>query len=163
MRILLLFSWRTSDMCAFFSHRSMDVLRLCKPLDRFSCYISPRAHRSVQVARENPSAGINLTLSAQERLDVNLSTTFIELVLAMMKAWGPVSVQNLEASRGSYAPYRIKNLTGTAIHIWADSDSAAGESSAVRISDGQTVDWRFEDWKTMREVCLLINPMSPHR
>lgn len=106
---------------------------------------------SVSVARESPSAGINLTLSAQERLDVNLSTTFIELVLAMMKAWGQVSVQSLEASRGSYAPYRIKNLTGTAIHIWADSDSAAGENSAVRISDGQTVDWRFEDWKTMRE------------
>jgi vacuolar protein sorting-associated protein 13A/C len=107
-----------------------------------------------------------LSLSARERLDLNISSTFIELALATLNTWlqeGSDGV--LHAARGAYAPYRIRNQTGSPILVWSESDNASGNSAdAVKILNDQIIDWRFDDWKTMREVCfalpLLINLLS---
>ena len=99
-----------------------------------------------------------MSLSARERLDLNISSTFVELALAMLNTLfqaGNDAV--LHAARGAYAPYRIRNQTGTPILVWSESDNAASSSvDAVKILNDQIIDWRFDDWKTMREVRVSL-------
>jgi len=107
-----------------------------------------------KVLKDSPSGALKVTLSSQERLDLNISTTFTELAITTMNMLGKEKEQVLSKARGSYAPYRIQNCTGSAICIWSDTDGSgnANDPAAVKIAHDQTVDWRFDDWKTMREV-----------
>lgn len=95
-------------------------------------------------------------LSSRERLDLNVSTTFTELAITTMNMLGKEGEHALAKARGSYAPYRIQNRTGSPIFIWADTDGSGGanDPAAVKVANDQTIDWRFDDWKTMREVLL---------
>ncbi|KAJ7181657.1 vacuolar protein sorting-associated protein 13 [Mycena crocata] len=100
-----------------------------------------------------PSNGMSLTLSSRERLDLNLTTTFAELAINTLNVWAKQGDYVLQKARGSYAPYRISNRTGSPILIWADVDGSASakDVTAVKIPNDETVDWRFHDWLTMRE------------
>jgi vacuolar protein sorting-associated protein 13A/C len=89
------------------------------------------------------------------RLNVNLSTAFIELALEMLNSLSRESEHLLQKARGSRAPYRIRNLTGITLHLWPNAGRAAGRGNATVINDGETIDWRFDDWRTMREVSPL--------
>ncbi|KAF8974033.1 vacuolar protein sorting-associated protein 13 [Flammula alnicola] len=108
---------------------------------------------TIAVAKESPTGGIDLTLSARERLDLNISTTFVELALTTLNTWSKEGELVLQKARGTYAPYRIRNQTGAPIFIWSDLDSTANpkDVDAVKILHDQAIDWRFDDWKTMRE------------
>lgn len=110
---------------------------------------------TLSVAKDDPSqqGGMHASLSSRERLDVNLSATFAELALTTAKMWSTEGETVLRRARGSYAPYRIRNRTGSPIFIWADHDSSTDtkDVAAVRVQNDETVDWRFDDWKTMRE------------
>ncbi|CAK5280530.1 unnamed protein product [Mycena citricolor] len=99
------------------------------------------------------STGIGITLSSRERLDLNLTATFAELAITTANAWTQQGEFVLKKERGSYAPYRINNRTGSSIFIWPDVDgsTSAKDVAAVKIPNDETVDWRFDDWKTMRE------------
>jgi vacuolar protein sorting-associated protein 13A/C len=101
-----------------------------------------------------------VTLSARERLDINLSTTFAELALTTMRMWGKEGERVLQKARGSYAPYRIRNRTGSSIFIWSDLDGSSkiATEGVVQIANFQTLDWRFDDWKTLREVLPIQTP-----
>jgi vacuolar protein sorting-associated protein 13A/C len=57
----------------------------------------------------------------------------------------------LTKPRGSEAPYRIHNQTGYPLHIWAASESQGESSMAMKLQDGETAPWRFEEWEKMRE------------
>jgi vacuolar protein sorting-associated protein 13A/C len=107
-----------------------------------------------QVLKDSPTGGLKVTLSSRERLDLNISTTFMELAITTMNMLGKEKEQVLSKARGSYAPYRIQNRTGSAICIWSDTDSSGNtnDPATVKILHDQTVDWRFDDWKAMREV-----------
>ncbi|KAG6890404.1 hypothetical protein C0995_008758 [Termitomyces sp. Mi166 len=102
---------------------------------------------------KDATSGTSIALSARERLDVNLSTTFAELVTTSMKLWGIEGDHSLQKPRGTYAPYRIRNRTGSAILVWSDMDNSLGskDPGVLKIPNDQIVDWRFDDWKTMRE------------
>ncbi|KAF9459895.1 vacuolar protein sorting-associated protein 13 [Collybia nuda] len=107
---------------------------------------------TITVAKENAS-GTTFTLSARERLDLNISTTFAELAVTTFKMWGKEGEQVLLKARGTYAPYRIRNRTGASILVWSDLDGSmnASDIPALEITNDETIDWRFDDWKTMRE------------
>jgi vacuolar protein sorting-associated protein 13A/C len=111
-----------------------------------------------KISRASSSDGLHLSLSARERLDLNISSTFVELALATLNTWfqeGSDAV--LSAARGAYAPYRIRNQTGSPILVWSESDNAASSSAAaVKILNDEIIDWRFDDWKTMREVYFAL-------
>lgn len=92
---------------------------------------------------------MTIKMASNERLNVNVTTTLIELVLATVKMIGEEGERVLKSARGSYAPYRIWNRTGASICVWNDVD---GDIDAKQIPHGKTIDWRFDDWKTMREV-----------
>lgn len=97
------------------------------------------------------------TLSAKDRLNLNMSMTFVELALATAKMFGQEGERMLRRARGSYAPYKIRNRTGCSIHVWADADGITSiqDNAMTEIPHDKTIDWRFDDWKTMREVCAL--------
>jgi vacuolar protein sorting-associated protein 13A/C len=109
-----------------------------------------------QVSRTNANSSLLLSLSAQERLDVNISTIFAELALDLANTLSSQGEALLSKARGSYAPYRIKNHTGSSIYVWSDSDGSSdvNELNSTMIEDGKSIDWWFDDWKTMREVHL---------
>ncbi|KAF9270221.1 DUF1162-domain-containing protein [Marasmius fiardii PR-910] len=108
---------------------------------------------SITASRVTPTSELNLKLEARERLDLNLSTTFAELAITTWNMWSKEGEYILQNARGSYAPYRIRNRTGSPIFIWADDDNndLLDNSAGVQIANEQIVDWRFDDWKTMRE------------
>lgn len=93
-------------------------------------------------------------MAARERLDLNLSTTFAELATTSINMWGRERELVMQKDRGSYAPYRIRNRTGSPLFIWSDNDTNSGvqESNVVKLNHDQIIDWRFDDWKKMREV-----------
>ena len=97
-------------------------------------------------------------MTSNERLNVNLSTAFIELTLETLNSLSRESEHLLQKARGSCAPYRIRNLTGITLHLWSGAGRGAGggRSNVTAVNDGQTIDWRFDDWRTMREVSSLI-------
>ncbi|KAI0639418.1 vacuolar protein sorting-associated protein 13 [Trametes polyzona] len=108
---------------------------------------------TASVAKESPTGGMKMSISATQRLDVNLTMTFVELALATSKMLGAEGERMLQKARGSYAPYRIWNRTGYPLFIWSDTDGNHNnkETTAKQVANGKTIDWRFDDWKTMRE------------
>jgi hypothetical protein len=132
------------------SVRPLDVYCLCTRHNRLNNLLL----NFLQVAKDSVSAGLTIAVSARERLNVNISTKFVGLALDLLNTFTTQGEAILSSARGSYAPYRIRNQTGSPIHVWADSDGSNDTSSlnATKIENGHAVDWRFDDWKTMREV-----------
>lgn len=112
-----------------------------------------------QVAKDQVTGGLTTTFSAKECLNLNISMTFVELALATAKMFGQDGERVLRRARGSYAPYRIRNRTGCSIYVWSDVDGSSSiqDAAMTEIAHDKTVDWRFDDWKTMREVRVLLN------
>ncbi|KAG1757583.1 vacuolar protein sorting-associated protein 13 [Suillus lakei] len=108
---------------------------------------------TLSVGRDQRSSEFKVSVSAQERLDLNVSTTFVELAVTSASVWGKEGQVLLQKARGSFAPYRIRNRTGSPLFVWSDDDASrsSNDASAIKIANDQTVDWRFDDWKTMRE------------
>ncbi|PFH54473.1 hypothetical protein AMATHDRAFT_72271 [Amanita thiersii Skay4041] len=109
------------------------------------------------VTRDGISGGIGYSLTSRERLDLNVSAAFVELVSSTLKVWSREGTQVLQKGRGMYAPYRIRNRTGVTLDVWPDTlgGSDVQEISAVKLSADQTIDWRFDDWRTTREHVSL--------
>ena len=78
--------------------------------------------------------------------------------MTTLTMWGKEGEQVLQKARGTYAPYRIRNCTGLAIFVWSDIEGSSSmkDASAVKILNDQTIDWRFDDWRTMREVTNIF-------
>lgn len=112
--------------------------------------ISPQAHRNAA------TAALSIRVSSSDLLDLNLSQSFVELAIATSKQWSKEGDRVLQKARGSYAPYKIVNRSGGPIYVWSDSNGSDDSKSAqsVKIDNGSTVDWRFDDWRKMREVLL---------
>lgn len=56
----------------------------------------------------------------------------------------------LSKPRGVDTPYKIRNYTGFELNVWAASREE-DQGPAVKLSDGEESQWRFEDPTTMRE------------
>ncbi|KAF9044538.1 vacuolar protein sorting-associated protein 13 [Hymenopellis radicata] len=108
---------------------------------------------TITASKQDASSGINIGLSARDRLDLNLSTTFAEMAITTVNVWTKEGERVLQNARGSYAPYRIRNRTGSPIFVWSDDDGSATskDATSVKILNDDSLDWRFDDWKTLRE------------
>ena len=95
-----------------------------------------------------------MKLSSSDLLDLNLTSSFIELAIATANVWSKEGDSVLQKARGSYAPYKIVNRTGGAIYVWSDSNSSddSKSSQSTKIEHGSSIEWRFEDWRKMRDV-----------
>lgn len=101
-------------------------------------------------------------LSSQDRLDINVTTALVEFAVATANVWSKDSERVLKKARGGDAPYRVINRTGTPLQIWSDSDDKArGANPQAKLSDGEETEWRFDDWKAMREVAIQLVVLMP--
>ncbi|CAE6445232.1 unnamed protein product [Rhizoctonia solani] len=109
---------------------------------------------SLSAVKEETDGTLTATLGSKERLDLNITSAFVELAINTAMVWQQKGDQVLQRARGGDAPYRIHNRTGDVIHVWSDQDPSSKQekaSQSVKIGDGEIVDWRFDDWKAMRE------------
>ncbi|KAI0033184.1 hypothetical protein K488DRAFT_78064 [Vararia minispora EC-137] len=108
---------------------------------------------TMSVAKPDPAGALVTSLTSKDRLNMNISTTSIELALDVVKVMsGQEGERVLQTARGTYAPYRIRNRTGTDLFIWSDAEGVSKtEMNALKLDHRQTLDWRFDDWRTMRE------------
>ncbi|KAI0321342.1 hypothetical protein OF83DRAFT_1274656 [Amylostereum chailletii] len=108
---------------------------------------------TASVSKNGPSGALTANLLSRERMNLNISTTFVELALETWNMLTKDSERVLQSARGTNAPYKIRNRTGTPLYVWSDTD-ASGEkkdANATKLNDGQNIDWRFDDWRAMRE------------
>ena len=77
--------------------------------------------------------------------------------MAAFSLWSQEGERLQQKARGSYAPYRIQNRTGDPLTICSDSSSPKGKDPVtVQLANDETIDWRFDDWQTLREVRVLL-------
>ncbi len=83
-----------------------------------------------------------------------MTATFIELAITTATIWSRDGEKILKEGRGSAAPFVVHNRTGYSILVWSDSDRKANSKpiSVKRLGDGQSMPWRFDDHKHLREV-----------
>ncbi|KDE03795.1 hypothetical protein MVLG_05736 [Microbotryum lychnidis-dioicae p1A1 Lamole] len=103
---------------------------------------------SVNVSRPVATGLLSITLSSQERLELNITSTFIELGLTTQAIVGREGEKLLTRARGSQAPFLIKNRTGYPLSLWSEGNNGG---DAHRLADGDDAPWRFNDWRAMRE------------
>ena len=121
-----------------------------------SCILRTYLHYS-QISKDSTSGSMNYSLISRERLDLNVTAAFIEMVATVTRVWSKEGAYVLQKARGVYAPYRIRNCTGSGIYIWSDVSGTVEieDASMVKLSADEVIDWRFDDWRTTREVSRL--------
>ena len=100
------------------------------------------------------SAPLSVRLTASERLELNLTSAFLELAITTVTLWTRDADRIKESRRSdsSSAPFRIRNETGYPLLIWPELRDLTKEIHGVkRIDDGADIQWRFEDRKHSRE------------
>ncbi|KAA1090635.1 hypothetical protein PGT21_008107 [Puccinia graminis f. sp. tritici] len=114
---------------------------------------------SFQMARLGSPLQTALSLDSKERLELNLTATFIDIVMTGAEIWGREGESFLHRKRGVTAPYAIKNFTGYSLKIWAELDDGSHSGEDHVVEDGKELSWRFEDWKSTREN---VSPSTQH-
>lgn len=97
-------------------------------------------------------------MSSKKRLELNITSTFIELALTMSAIVGREGEKVFKKARGAHAPFLIKNRTGYPLSLWSETAHVDGE--AHRLEDGEDAPWRFDDWRAIREVSALLAALS---
>lgn len=98
---------------------------------------------------------MDVSFTSRQRLELNISAAFIELMLSGMAAWGQ-GQERLRSERGTDAPFRIRNLTGKQLALWCESRDPNKPPTGVKLlDDGGDVPWRFEDRRTSRDVSVV--------
>lgn len=89
---------------------------------------------------------------SQKRLELNITSTFIELALTTAALLGREGDKVFTRARGANAPFLIRNRTGYPLSLWSEAAGKGNDVATERLDDGADVPWRFDDWRTMREV-----------
>jgi len=94
---------------------------------------------------------LNIRLSAAERLELNVTSAFIELAITSFTVWNR-EAERVKEGRGTDAPFRVRNRTGLTILLWPEqADLNKPVTGVKRLDDGADVPWRFEDRKSTRD------------
>ncbi|KAI8319824.1 hypothetical protein GQ54DRAFT_264680 [Martensiomyces pterosporus] len=104
-----------------------------------------------------------IDINSTDRLHINASHAFIEETLGLLAQWGDEmekhKKQQQEGSKpvGERMPYVLINRTGIDCHVWVDLPEGATarseriDTAPVLLRDGESLPWRFEDWRRRRE------------
>ena len=99
--------------------------------------------------RDQKPQQLSVDLYSRKLMELTLTPASIALAL---KSADFLSQEEdvLSKPRGVDSPYHIRNYTGFDISLWIESSSEA-ETDITKLSDGQEIPWRFEDWERVRE------------
>jgi vacuolar protein sorting-associated protein 13A/C len=99
---------------------------------------------------------ISVRLSAAERLELNVTSAFIELAITTATVWSR-EADRIKEGRGSDAPFKVRNRTGMQIAVWGEQrDLTRSIKHKKYLDDGAEVPWRFEDRKETRDVSAVL-------
>lgn len=134
----------------------MDVLHRCLYQRSIQQTIT---YCSLQVRKDVQNGALATTFAARERLDINLTSAFIELSLTTARILSKEGERVLKKGRGGDAPYQIVNRTGIPLDVWSEADDKVqgGDVQRARLADGSDTEWRFDDWRTTRDVRPILN------
>ncbi|GAA5925213.1 hypothetical protein JCM10213_008734 [Rhodosporidiobolus nylandii] len=104
---------------------------------------------AVNVSRSVTTGLLAVNVSSKKRLELNLTSTFIELAMTTSALLSKEGDSVFKKPRGSNAPFLIKNRTGYAVSLWSENADVATQGH--RLGDGQDIPWRFDDWRVARE------------
>ncbi|KAF9435541.1 hypothetical protein BGZ76_006083 [Entomortierella beljakovae] len=90
---------------------------------------------------------------SKQDLNINLTHTFIETALQVMTTIQKEPEHTTTISRETLVPYILKNRTGYPLHVWAESENNI-DIVVHKIKDGDSIPWRFDDWRKMRETVI---------
>ncbi|WFD07777.1 Vacuolar protein sorting-associated protein 13 [Malassezia vespertilionis] len=98
----------------------------------------------------SPSS-ISFVVSSAKRMEVNVSATFLETMNNMVQLLD--KDRRLRDDMRHMAPFRIRNVTGYRLSVWAEPGSQGGAAlrNAQHIDNGTEIPWAFGDWKSLRE------------
>lgn len=105
---------------------------------------------------------LNVRLSAAERLEINLTSAFIELAITTATVWSREG-DRIKEGKGNDAPFKIRNRTGLSMMLWPEPQDLTKEikkNAAKTLHDGAEVPWRFEDRKTTRDNVSAVRHNS---
>lgn len=103
------------------------------------------------MAKTTTPEKLSIDLYSRKMLEVTMTSQTIALITRAAQ-FMQQEADMLTKPRGSEAPYRIHNQTGYLLHVWAASEDLLADSSmAMKLQDGETAPWRFEEWEKMRE------------
>ncbi|KAJ1955730.1 Vacuolar protein sorting-associated protein 13, partial [Dipsacomyces acuminosporus] len=104
-----------------------------------------------------------IDINSTDRLHLNVSHAFIETTLSLISQWGDEMERHKKHQKegtkpvGERMPYVLINRTGIDCHVWVDlpegiaARSEGIDTSPVLLRDGESLPWRFEDWRRRRE------------
>lgn len=120
--------------------------------------------------RESSNGCTSVFVGSRDRLEVSISSALVELGLGMANFVAKESERRsgliaqsaeLPKRRGDKWPYRIVNSTGWPVQVAINLAELGGKapqdySGPTQIDDGKTLNFRFDDWQTLRDVLLLL-------
>ncbi|KAI9502126.1 hypothetical protein BX070DRAFT_20733 [Coemansia spiralis] len=104
-----------------------------------------------------------IDVSSTDRLLANASHAFIEETLGLISQWGDEVEKHQKHQKegakpiGERMPYVLINRTGIDCHVWVDLPEGTTarteriDTTPVLLRDGESLPWRFEDWRRRRE------------
>jgi vacuolar protein sorting-associated protein 13A/C len=107
----------------------------------------------VKAHMETQDSRFMLEVISKQKLELNLSHVFMERLLAQSSKFS--QEKKLQSVlRKTRAPYVIFNQTGYPIHVWTQISGSNLDKTISRIENDEKMEWRFDSWKTSREVFL---------
>ncbi|KAK0532867.1 Vacuolar protein sorting-associated protein 13 [Tilletia horrida] len=104
---------------------------------------------SVNMERTVNPPATDFTISSKRRLELNVTTTFIETALTYVTTINDQSIQ--ASSNRNTTPFELRNRTGYRIAVWPEVEDKRQRPPPQYLDDGANIPWRFEDWKSTRE------------
>lgn len=94
-----------------------------------------------------PRPSVVIEVVSRELAQLTISSRSVALLSQIASS---ITAEESAKSREQVAPYIIKNETGHDIEVWIDKNSLTSESATL-IRSNESVNWEFEDWRTVRE------------
>ncbi|CAG8536787.1 2817_t:CDS:10, partial [Racocetra persica] len=114
---------------------------------------------NVHALKQTVPESMVIDITSLKRLEVNITHIFLETMLTTLSIINQVSEHLSTTARGSRAPYILRNKTGYNMNVWAISSDDAKDTELKVMNDGQELDWRFDDWRKMRESMAVTKNM----
>ncbi|CCJ30884.1 unnamed protein product [Pneumocystis jirovecii] len=86
-----------------------------------------------------------------EKLEIIITPNIITTIMEMLQFINQTQENILSKYQTFEAPYRIQNKTGYSINLWSNSSKDLNSrKKTYNLKDGDTIPWKFEDWRQMR-------------